>query len=632
MSAYGEIRRKAATSQALARSQSKATYFKPTLAQVLSATRSLYEDELRPYGRILLKRIRERCAARRIAEGRGSATASSSSATTPPTRSASAAPTDLELSEVGMIDPKFLRRLCENCSVFQVDPAEGKEYSVTLAGHPGVFVDPCSARDPYPGHLWSEAAKYFEELKEEEGRFPSGRYACAQILKSRSLPFLKARSLGEICHIVQLAISQKKLLGYSEGRLVPYSRSEECLKERAAVRQQPVVNPLQQPEVPYASWEQVYEGLKALLESSSNPAPNMITLSNVKRLFRSHLNLELSETVLGYSRVGDLLQDPRLSCLCRLQALGNGQAVIRLIESLQPPSQPMSPQGTWIQVGRQYGQMHVSTPLAFQMQQSPSHQVYCGGDASRRELAMMAASSAAGSPMSSASPSCGASSCASNRRPTQQRAMAVAIPVSLLTTVPQSAEAMRLATNPHRGGDAGSRGVRQHMPLVQQEQPQQQQQQQQQQLQLPLLPHQVYHQEPMMGWHSEEDEAVYSHVAYREGASSSDGAHVEGQHSHHHHEHRERTGVTKERVGSDELLETRSLQSFNSTLASSTLVTTTSSEVDCPVRQEAPVSPSAVAAAEAGLIVRNTFWEFSPKTRRQGQKRSSSVPRSALSG
>mmetsp|Transcript_36016 Transcript_36016/g.77905 ORF Transcript_36016/g.77905 Transcript_36016/m.77905 type:complete len:113 (+) Transcript_36016:830-1168(+) len=105
-----------------------------------------------------------------------------------------------------------------------------------------------------------------------------------------------------------------------------------------------------------------------------------------------------------------------------------------------------------------------------------------------------------------------------------------------------------------------------------------------------------------------------------EAASSSNTSGVEGQHCRYEH-----AGIAKERLGSDELLETNSLHSFGSTLASSNLlVSSTPSEAGCPVRQE--VSAPAGSTEEAGLVVRNTFLDFSPKDRRKGQKRSSSVP------
>mmetsp|Transcript_133358 Transcript_133358/g.345120 ORF Transcript_133358/g.345120 Transcript_133358/m.345120 type:complete len:566 (+) Transcript_133358:79-1776(+) len=291
----------------------KATFLQPDVAQVLEAAKSLYADELRPFGRILLKRIRERVVASK-AEFEGS-----SPAFVP------------DLDSVPLIDPKYLRSVCETCPHIHVEPAEGREYSVTLIGEEGVFVDPCSPLDPYPPKLWKEAAEYFSRIDEEAGCLPSGRYACAQVLLSRDLPFLQGRSLGEACHVVQLAISQKKILGYADGQLVPYDRSEECTKERCALRQQPV-GAAAAAALPYASWEDLRMGLCEILDTSSNPARGMITLSNVKRLFRSQLHLELCETVLGYPRVWELLQDPRLHDVCEVHALGNGQAVVQRIE------------------------------------------------------------------------------------------------------------------------------------------------------------------------------------------------------------------------------------------------------------------------------------------------------------
>jgi len=100
-------------------------------------------------------------------------------------------------------------------------------------------------------------------------------------------------------------------------------------------------------------------------------------------------------------------------------------------------------------------------------------------------------------------------------------------------------------------------------------------------------------------------------------AASFDTAGVEGHHCRY--QDHECAGVAKERLGSDELLETNSLHSFGSTLASSNLLVSSTPS-------EAEVSAPMGATEEAGLIVRNTFLDFSPKDRRKGQKRSSSVP------
>jgi len=175
----------------------------PTSEEVVRAVRSLYEDEIRPFGRILMKRIREQAA--------------------PPGGDAEAVP---------LLDPRHLRRVCEACPSLRVELAEGREFVARLVGQAGCFVDACSLLDPYPARLWEEAAAYFDGLDVATESLPCGRYACAAELVRRALPFLAGRSLGEVCHIVQVAISAKKLLGHAGGRVVPYSSSDENARAR----------------------------------------------------------------------------------------------------------------------------------------------------------------------------------------------------------------------------------------------------------------------------------------------------------------------------------------------------------------------------------------------------------------
>lgn len=97
------------------------------------------------------------------------------------------------------------------------------------------------------------------------------------------------------------------------------------------MRQQPL-GTVTEAELPVASWDQVRIGLREILDISCNPAPGMISLSNVKHLFRTQINLELSETALGYSRLGELLQDARLDSVCTLQPIGIGQTLVQRVQ------------------------------------------------------------------------------------------------------------------------------------------------------------------------------------------------------------------------------------------------------------------------------------------------------------
>merc|ERR1740121_2287445 len=151
-----------------------------------------------------------------------------------------------------------------NCRELCVQPMEGKEISVQLKGVAADFVDVCSFVDPFSPDLWEQATAYFDGLADDELLLPGGRYVCAQALVARRLPFLQGLSLGEVCHFVQLAISQKRLLGFAaEGGMVPYRQSENYIKEQCAAVQQPF-NPGAKDgsQLPVADWEQTRPSLR----------------------------------------------------------------------------------------------------------------------------------------------------------------------------------------------------------------------------------------------------------------------------------------------------------------------------------------------------------------------------------
>jgi len=65
---------------------------------------------------------------------------------------------------------------------------------------------------------------------------------------------------------------------------------------------------------------------RVLNDASSGGQP--VPLSNMKRLFRSKFHVELSETALGYAKVSELLQDPRVSDLCEVKLQGHGYVMM----------------------------------------------------------------------------------------------------------------------------------------------------------------------------------------------------------------------------------------------------------------------------------------------------------------
>merc|ERR1712137_104477 len=223
------------------------------------------------------------------------------------------------------VDAMHLRKTCERSDLIRVETEEGGDWSALLKGVDEKFVDVYSPADTYMPEFWGRLAQLFDQLKEA---LPGGRYSCAKALVALRLPFLAEFSLGKMCHVVQVAISQKKLLGYHNGTLVPYRLSRDMMKEQCALRQRPCgTNVSHVPSTaPLASLESVCTGLRTLLEASSGSLP----LSNVKRLFRSRFRLELSETALGYSKLCELLQDPYFSDVCTVRLEGNGYTVFQV--------------------------------------------------------------------------------------------------------------------------------------------------------------------------------------------------------------------------------------------------------------------------------------------------------------
>ena len=64
----------------------------------------------------------------------------------------------------------------------------------------------------------------------EEGSFPRGRHAMALRLQSARLPGLAMYTLGELCWLVQLAISQHKMV-HEDNQLKPAVCSREAVAE-----------------------------------------------------------------------------------------------------------------------------------------------------------------------------------------------------------------------------------------------------------------------------------------------------------------------------------------------------------------------------------------------------------------
>jgi len=281
----------------------QAPTFMPSVADVMRAVVSLYDDELRPYSRILRKRIIEQSEARGI---------------------------------VGAdCDAGRLKTLCESMGGrLRVQPEDGGEWSALLTDRAPNFVDIYNEVDDYPEEVWRAAEAYFKLLGESnQYALPGGRYASAQALVSRKLDFLKGYTVGQVCHFTQIAVSQRKLLGYADGAIVPYSCSTSMAKTRCAQQQRPLTGSAkaaggQNASLTVADWTAARAKLRQILASAVLRGSDNVPLSNVKRLFRSQYQMELSETALGHTKLTELLQDLRFGDICEVKLQDRGYVVV----------------------------------------------------------------------------------------------------------------------------------------------------------------------------------------------------------------------------------------------------------------------------------------------------------------
>jgi hypothetical protein len=284
----------------------------------------MYADQVKPYGRLLRKRIVEQAEM-------------------------------LGLGQVE-VDEAALRQACICNQCLHIVQEEAGEWVCYMHGKQVSFIDATDPKDCYPPELWQAFEEYLEYLAnfaggadEEKAKLPGGRYACAKELKDRNLYFLQGRPLGQICHIVQLAISQKHLLGHTDMGLVPYRLSHTAKKHASAKMQKAVPT---RGNRPVATMDDVVrimqvEMQKAWIQAQSSIPPQepSIPLSNIKRIFRGSYKMDLSETFLGCSKVSELFEnEPRLRNICSVKLREHGYVVTapQPVQVTSPPSYPQN--------------------------------------------------------------------------------------------------------------------------------------------------------------------------------------------------------------------------------------------------------------------------------------------------
>jgi len=155
------------------------------LTNMLTSTlESLYEDRIKPMGNYVKGRMKERSCPEQIIK-------------------------------------IFVEMYAQHADLFVVQQATSQdEATILFVTEPPWFkgwVDIDDPSDPYDESMWEE----FTAFLSGEHTFAGGRYGMARELMQRSLPFLAPHSLGEVCHIVQLAIQHRRLIVYHRKMLKP---------------------------------------------------------------------------------------------------------------------------------------------------------------------------------------------------------------------------------------------------------------------------------------------------------------------------------------------------------------------------------------------------------------------------
>mmetsp|Transcript_35764 Transcript_35764/g.82068 ORF Transcript_35764/g.82068 Transcript_35764/m.82068 type:complete len:483 (+) Transcript_35764:127-1575(+) len=279
----------------------------PSQDDVVFAVDSLYTDRVKPWGRILRKRLVERqfskVNARCSKQGRE------------------------QLMHQIFTETEGVEAVCRKNTLLRVhmdETGEVGDWSVELVDRIPIFVDVHSPHDTYPEAMWEAARRFFSSPAGQDLTLPKSRYDCACYLAGLDLPWLAQRTLGEVCHIVQLCISQKKLLGQKRGCLVAFEKSDSKAKEQRAVERLPCKDTHNvEHGAPVATWETLAAGLQRVLQRNPH-----IPLATLKQTFESSQCMKLSETSLGYSKLSELLLDENLQHVCQLQRESKGYFLV----------------------------------------------------------------------------------------------------------------------------------------------------------------------------------------------------------------------------------------------------------------------------------------------------------------
>jgi hypothetical protein len=204
------------------------------------------------------------------------------------------------------------------------------------------FVDPMGP-DLYPEEMWTKLAEYLHTMlsDDSENWFQGGRYGAAKDLRRRQLPFLEGRSLGELSHIVQLALTNEHdcrggrgLLSYQPDKTIaPRALSQRHLLADLGL---PVGQSFERCvgqgcQTDEERWQELCHVLQVVLSEHSQGRSLALLKVDIERRF----GMVLDQSVFREVKLSRVFESPKLRHLFEVrrgpsQAGGPSQVIVRL--------------------------------------------------------------------------------------------------------------------------------------------------------------------------------------------------------------------------------------------------------------------------------------------------------------
>jgi hypothetical protein len=249
---------------------------------LISALESLYEDRIKPLANYVKGRLKEKQCPELIVKS-------------------------------------FVELYAQHSDLFIVEQpkqAGTDEATILFVKEPDWFkgwVDIDAPDDPYDEIMWEALAKFLDG----EHTFAGGRYGMARELIQRNLDFLAAHSLGEVCHIVQLAIQHRRLIVYHRKMLKPI-QTVLCQ-----------LSPSNGGATPMLEGEEIkdMDDLCGVLFRMLINHPQGIRLCRMKQMIKHEFSRKLSEMAFQCTKLIELFNQEPLSATFVLDTENDGKSI-----------------------------------------------------------------------------------------------------------------------------------------------------------------------------------------------------------------------------------------------------------------------------------------------------------------